>query len=90
MTHKYERKCWYCGSRDMENKGSYVQCRSCGATWNETPVIKEYLGIEIERGGQDGKTKYHPVKKGGAKMPPLSDRSRQAKKEARKAGQPIY
>jgi len=39
VTHKYERVCWYCGSRDLENKGEYLQCRSCGATWNQVPAL---------------------------------------------------
>ena len=37
MTHKYERQCWSCGSKDMEPDGRGVRCRSCGATWNEPP-----------------------------------------------------
>ncbi len=38
MPEKYERQCWNCGSLDIENKGDYVQCRACGATWNYVPV----------------------------------------------------
>jgi len=30
--HKYERQCWSCRSKDIEDKGDYVQCRACGAT----------------------------------------------------------
>ncbi len=37
MTKDYERQCWNCDSRDMEDKGAYIQCRACGATWNEVP-----------------------------------------------------
>ena len=37
MTHKYERECWSCGSTEMENKGIYVACRSCGASWCALP-----------------------------------------------------
>jgi len=37
--HKYERQCWSCGSQDMEDKGSYFQCRHCGATWNYVPQL---------------------------------------------------
>lgn len=47
MTHKYERQCWSCGSRDMENKGPFVQCRACGATWNEIPEGHD-SGLTIE------------------------------------------
>ena len=41
MAHKYELQCWSCGGSLQENKGSYVQCRSCGATWNEVPKLSE-------------------------------------------------
>lgn len=37
MIQKYEERCWYCGSWDMEALGEYVRCRACGATWNEVP-----------------------------------------------------
>lgn len=37
--HKYERQCWNCGSHDIEDKGSHVQCRSCEATWNYVPTL---------------------------------------------------
>lgn len=35
MTEKYERQCWNCGGKDLEDMGDHVKCRSCGATWNE-------------------------------------------------------
>lgn len=35
----YTKVCWYCGKRDMEVKGTYFQCRSCGATWNDVPSL---------------------------------------------------
>ena len=37
MTKKQEKNCWSCGGDLLEDKGDYVQCRSCGATWNEVP-----------------------------------------------------
>ena len=37
MSHKYERQCWYCGSKDLEDLGEYVKCRKCSATWNDLP-----------------------------------------------------
>lgn len=39
MTHKYERHCWYCGSKDLEPTDYGVKCRSCGATWNKVPQV---------------------------------------------------
>jgi hypothetical protein len=39
----YRTTCWSCKGTLMEDKGEYVQCRSCGATWN--PVVK--LGAPI-------------------------------------------
>lgn len=56
MTHKYERQCWNCGSKDMEKLANHVRCRSCGATWNvvpelhKIPVINEVI-INITPGG---------------------------------------
>lgn len=41
MTHKYERQCWNCNSRDMEDMGDHVKCRSCGATWNYIGELKD-------------------------------------------------
>lgn len=35
----YRVTCWSCKGNLMENKGSYWQCRSCGATWNDTPKL---------------------------------------------------
>lgn len=40
MTHKYERQCWYCGSKHMERLPNYAQCRDCGATWNVVPKLR--------------------------------------------------
>ena len=39
MTHKYERQCWNCGSRNMERLTNHVRCRDCGATWNFIPDV---------------------------------------------------
>ena len=39
MTHKYERKCWSCGSTDIEKDDHGVVCRKCGATWNYVPLL---------------------------------------------------
>lgn len=35
MTHKYERTCWSCGSKDLARDSLGVLCSECGATWNE-------------------------------------------------------
>ena len=56
MIDKYERQCWSCGSRDMEDLGDYVKCRKCGATWNEVnqlggPVVEP--GNVIVQVGED-------------------------------------
>jgi len=40
MTQKYERKCWNCGSTELEPDDRGVKCKSCGATWNNTPALK--------------------------------------------------
>jgi Zn finger protein HypA/HybF involved in hydrogenase expression len=37
MTHKYESKCWSCGSTDIEPDSRGVRCKKCGATWNTLP-----------------------------------------------------
>ena len=39
MTHKYERQCWSCNSRDLERFPDYVKCLKCGATWSELPKL---------------------------------------------------
>lgn len=35
--HKYERRCWFCGSKNIEPDGRGIRCRDCGATWNKLP-----------------------------------------------------
>jgi len=59
----YSKVCWLCGKETMVNKGSYSQCSSCGATWNELPILGEFIDIERHRGGQGGGLRYEPVKK---------------------------
>lgn len=61
----YSRKCWYCGSFDMEDLGDHVKCRSCGATWNYIAALKEapVTVVDAATGGPPlvGKaTKYKP------------------------------
>lgn len=34
------KRCWFCGATRMENKGAYVQCQDCGATYNELSVLQ--------------------------------------------------
>ena len=57
MAHKYERKCWYCGNRDMEKTEYGVKCRACQATWGKLPPF--YPPLTTERGviirDKDGK-----------------------------------
>lgn len=40
MTHKNERKCWNCGSRNLQPDGRGVRCKDCGATWNPLPKLE--------------------------------------------------
>ena len=53
MTHKYERQCWNCGSKNMKKFTNHVKCQDCGATWNvvpdvhQTPVLSE---VDVVRG----------------------------------------
>jgi hypothetical protein len=42
MTRRYERECWNCHSRNMVNRGDYVLCQKCGATWRYIPKLAEY------------------------------------------------
>ena len=35
----YTKRCWYCGSALMENKGDYYQCQACSATWAKPPTV---------------------------------------------------
>lgn len=39
MNKNNKEQCWNCGSRVMQDKGSYVQCGNCLATWNYVPVL---------------------------------------------------
>ena len=59
----YDKQCWSCGKVTMVNKGDYFQCSECGATWNEQPILGEFIDIERHRGAQDGGLKYTPVRK---------------------------
>jgi len=40
MANRYEQKCWYCGSHDLERLQDHIRCRSCGATWNKVPELQ--------------------------------------------------
>ena len=40
MKHKYEKRCWYCGSQDMAEMDSYSECRECHATWTPTSHLE--------------------------------------------------
>lgn len=43
----YSKECWNCAGNLMENKGEYVQCRSCGATWNYVPKLGPPIIFEV-------------------------------------------
>jgi len=67
MTEKCERKCWSCGSLDMEEKGTYVQCRACGATWNSVPSLgpdplADHGSYLLSSGGERLTRVRHPSK----------------------------
>ncbi len=48
MTLKYERQCWGCQGKDLEDMGAYVKCRSCGATYNYVPKPGNYPITEVD------------------------------------------
>lgn len=86
----YSKECWYCHKRTMVAKGNYFQCSECGATWNEMLSLGKYTVGARDNQGQNLETPSHPVKKRGKALPPLSAKSKEAKRVARRAGQPIY
>ena len=56
---KYMKKCWSCGGEDMEDMGSFVKCRGCGATYN--PVNKPASSLFTEDDGAgDHATRFRP------------------------------
>ncbi|MBA7602877.1 hypothetical protein ES703_09973 [subsurface metagenome] len=57
--HKYERRCWSCESEDIENKGSYVQCRQCGATWNEVAQVHFPIVAVVDEATGGSPMLYH-------------------------------
>lgn len=61
MTHR--KQCWVCGKVTLVDKGDYYQCSECGATWNDLPALGEFVDIKRERGANDGRLKYTPVRK---------------------------
>ncbi len=88
---EYDKNCWSCdGKGTMVSKGSYYQCSSCGATWNETLELGTYTDIATDKRGTNRTRSFHPVRKSGKVRPPLSDKSKVAKARAKRAGQPIY
>jgi len=65
LRHKYERQCWSCQGKDLENMGRYVKCRSCGATWNYIPKSGALCITEVDAvtdGSPQGyeSTRYKP------------------------------
>jgi len=71
--HEYETKCWSCGSEDMKNYGEYVQCRRCGATWNQVPH------------GGPGLITVEDIETGGSPRPYRDTHSRPSKAVQRQA-----
>ncbi|MBA7658573.1 hypothetical protein ES703_66532 [subsurface metagenome] len=37
MTRKYNTRCWFCGSTDLEPDARGIICRKCGTTYNVIP-----------------------------------------------------
>ncbi len=88
---KCDKNCWSCdGKGTMVSKGSYYQCSACGATWNETPDLGTFMDIATDNRGQGNTPSFHPVRRRGKSLPPLSDKSKVAKAKAKQAGQPLY
>lgn len=84
MTHKYERQCWSCGSRDMEKFPDHVRCRSCGATWNEIPdpVSLPMTVIANETRRAPGARRFSHARPSGT-VQRQAARARDAKRQAR-------
>ena len=62
----FTKTCWSCGSSDLEKKNGYVQCASCGATYNEVselgPPIVEPGNVIMMQGGKPVKIRsQHPT-----------------------------
>ena len=88
---RYDKDCWSCNSKGtMVAKGSYYQCSECGATWNEMLTLGSSIGVAIDSRGAGKTSSFHPVKQRGKVLPPLSDRSKKARRKASQSGQPIY
>ncbi len=88
---EYDKNCWSCdGKGTMVSKGSYYQCSSCGATWNETLELGTYTDIATDKRGTNETSSFHTVRRSGKSRPPLSERSKEAKARAKRAGQSIY
>ena len=67
MTKKYERQCWYCGSKNMERLSNHVKCLDCGATWNVVPKLGQHSAepgnaIHIRNGEPVPQRSQHPTK----------------------------
>jgi len=74
----YSKKCWCCGGFKLEDKGTYVQCRACGATWNFVPSLgfdpltdlvhysKNREGVILVRARQPSKSAFRAAAKARA------------------------
>ncbi|MBA7627791.1 hypothetical protein ES703_35260 [subsurface metagenome] len=69
------KKCWYCGSKDMEDKGSYARCLSCGATFSEIRM----LGPSCLTIDNDPHSKHYSYTKDSHSRPGSSTTRRAAK-----------
>lgn len=68
---RYHKKCWYCGSRNMEDKGDYSQCRDCRATYTDPHKVGP---AEVEPAITTLQTTTGPVTVHGYKPTPYAKR----------------
>ncbi|MCK4722501.1 MAG: hypothetical protein KAT75_04315 [Dehalococcoidia bacterium] len=86
----YKEQCWFCGQNTMQPVNTWYKCTSCGATWVDQPELGMYMDVKVVKGPKHTTTSGTPVKKRGRVIPPLSNRDKKAKRDAKKAGQPLY
>jgi hypothetical protein len=64
------KTCWFCKEATMVEKGDYLQCLKCGATFSELPkpggypMVKEYIPLKVRRPGSTPR-QYRPRKQRG-------------------------
>jgi hypothetical protein len=56
----HTKTCWSCGGGPIMTIADYYQCRSCGATWNETPKMGPAV-MRLEEKTGDDISHFHSV-----------------------------